>query len=45
MIVKVEDGTTFPESYITLSSENLDKVTNDFWSYLILTRILITIST
>jgi len=30
MIVKVEDGTTFPESYITLSSENLDKVTNDF---------------
>ncbi|MDY6896401.1 MAG: hypothetical protein SVO01_13440, partial [Thermotogota bacterium] len=30
MIVKVEDGTTFPELYTTLSSENLDKVTNDF---------------
>jgi len=30
MIVKVEAGTTFPESYITLSSENLNKATNDF---------------
>jgi len=30
MIIKVEEGTTFPESYITLSSESLDKVSNDF---------------
>jgi len=30
MIIKVENGTTFTDPYITLTSDNLEKATTDF---------------